>query len=403
MLAAPPGLRRRNLAWRYGLAVLTAGLQVSSVVQAALRHEWGAWGGLVVAWNMLWVFAGVWLMRQRRRHPLRTSVLQSLSVALTGSVLFAPDWALASLATRRRMREVVPAAVVFLLCRDLAVINPLAEGGTDLDDPLMHLVLLVITLLEMALLVMIGFYAGARRDLLASLREQVQQAERAQELAALHARAEERNRIAREMHDVVAHRISLVALHAGALAYRDDLDPERTREIAATIQQNASASLTELRSVLGQLRSVPDPASGMVLPERPQPTLNDVDGLVRDARAAGMQIDFRNGIEHPELLSPQTGRHMFRIVQESLTNARKHAQGARVRASITGSPGSGLRLVVRNGLRPGAALLPGSGVGLVGVHERAQMLGGWSRAGVLDDPTGEWPAGCFELEVWLPW
>ena len=106
-----------------------------------------------------------------------------------------------------------------------------------------------------AAVVATGYYIGTRRELVASLQEQVATADREAAQASERARDAERTRIAREMHDVLAHRISLVALHAGALAYRDDLTREETRETAQTIQANAQLALSELRQVLGVLRA----------------------------------------------------------------------------------------------------------------------------------------------------
>lgn len=400
--AAPPRLGRVSLMWRYGLAGLAEVVAVGATILAGVRAHWGS-VHLVVA-SMLSVVLGiiaVWIMRWRRRWPLGIAVASTLVSAAMASGTVTPMWALVSLATRRRLREVVPAAVVFVLGANLGELNLLMTDRPTTTAS-QHAITLVAAVVEASLLVVIGFYVGARRDLLASLREQVQQTERAQELVVLHAQAQERNRIAREMHDVVAHRISLVAMHAGALSFRDDLSPDQVREIATTIQENAAASLTELRSVLGQLRT-PGDIGVPPLPDKPQPTLADVEGLVLDARAAGMVVDFRNDVEHPELLPSQTGRHAYRIMQEALTNARKHARGARVQVWLGGAPRHGLQLSVRNPLRGGAALVPGSGAGLVGVHERAQMVGGWVSAGVVQADGSSGSDIVFEVKVWLPW
>lgn len=399
---APPRLRRLDLLWRYGLAVLGQLAALVATLVGGVNEHWGM-AHLVTAATVSCVVGAiaVWIMRWRRRWPLGIALASPLLAVAVASNTFTSIWALASLSTRRRLREVLPAAVVFVVCADLEEFNPLMSSAVSTSAS-HHVGTLVTAVVEAALLVAVGFYIGARRDLLASLREQVQQAERAQELLVLHAEAQERNRIAREMHDVVAHRISLVAMHAGALSFRSDLPPEQVREIAATIQENATASLTELRSVLGQLRTPGDQGTP-ALPDKPQPTLADVQALVLDARAAGMVVDFRNDVQYPELLPAQTGRHAYRIVQEAVTNARKHARGARVRIWLGGAPGQGLELRVVNPLRAGTALVPGSGAGLVGVHERAQMVGGRAWAGALRTGPGPGPDDSFEVRVWLPW
>ena len=188
------------------------------------------------------------------------------------------------------------------------------------------------------LAIITGFYVRARRELVASLHERVLTAEREQALTTEAARDAERTRIAREMHDVLAHRISLVAMHAGALAYREDLTREQTAETAATIQANAQLALAELRQVLGVLRAgrVPDGV------EAPQPTLAELAALLADVREAGSQVQLDVlGLRECDLAKiPATlSRTWFRIVQEALTNARKHAPGEPVSVRLTGEPG----------------------------------------------------------------
>jgi signal transduction histidine kinase len=210
------------------------------------------------------------------------------------------------------------------------------------------------------------------------------------------ARDAERSRIAREMHDVLAHRISLVALHAGALLYRDDFSRAQTAETAQTIHANAQLALTELREVLGVLRA----GHGAQDIERPQPTLAELPALLADAREAGTDVRLEAAMpDHARDLSqvPETlSRTAFRIVQEALTNARKHAPGQRVGVRLAGAPGAGLDLEVRNpaGVEVGLAL-PSAGVGLVGLTERAELAGGALDYGVL--------GGSFVVKARLPW
>src|SRR3954452_2813646 len=258
-------------------------------------------------------------------------------------------------------------------------------------------------------------YAGARRDLLdsrrdliASLRDRADRAEREQALQVATARASERTRIAREMHDVLAHRMSLVALHAGALAYRTDLTPTQTRETAGIIQANSQRALADLREILGLLR---DTERGIdATDHRPQPTLADLDSLLDDERAAGARITLRSGLADLDALPESIGRSAYRIVQEGLTNARKHAPHATVTVELAGSPGDGLDLSVRNPLRVGGNGhgngsgnghgsgngTDGAGFGLVGLAERAAASHGRFQHGLT--PTGD-----FILLAWLPW
>ena len=130
-------------------------------------------------------------------------------------------------------------------------------------------------------------YIGSRRELLATLRERADTAEAEQAARVAQARTAERAQIAREMHDVLAHRISLVTMHAGALTYREDLTADEMRATAAVIQENSHQAMVELREVLGLLRDGP----GDSAPELPQPSAVDLPALLDEARASGMRIE----------------------------------------------------------------------------------------------------------------
>ena len=151
-------------------------------------------------------------------------------------------------------------------------------------------------------IVSFGMYVGSRRELIWSLRERARQAEAEQELRVGRAQSAERERIAREMHDVLAHRISLVTMHAGALAYRTDLPPEQVRETAELIQTKAHEAMTDLRQVLGMLRGEDG------VPDRPQPTLPDLHTLMDEARSSGMVDDFHDLLAPGQLPAEQVGR-----------------------------------------------------------------------------------------------
>ncbi|WP_338567774.1 histidine kinase [Arachnia propionica] len=179
----------------------------------------------------------------------------------------------------------------------------------------------------------------------------------------------ERERIAREMHDVVAHRISLIALHAGALAHHMRSDEGEAGDLARAIQTNAQSSLDELRTMLARLRGNAAP------PEPPQPTLSGLDALLADARSAGQQVAAELDGD-PAEVPDRVSRHAYRIVQEGLTNARKHAPGSPVALSLE-TTSDRLRVVVRNRLADLAQPdRSGSGLGLVGIAERIDLVGG---------------------------
>ncbi|GAB77701.1 Signal transduction histidine kinase [Austwickia chelonae] len=223
----------------------------------------------------------------------------------------------------------------------------------------------------------IGAYRGARRELMASLVARAETAEREQEARVAQARSAERAAIAREMHDTLAHRISLVAMHAGVLSYRTDLNPEQIKDSAGLIQENAHSALTELRDILGVLRAT-DPLSGSLLPERPQPTMDDLPQLLDDLRAAGLDITLYDHRATPDGLPAATGRHAYRIIQECCTNSRKHASEEPVSVVLGGRPGEQLIIEVSNPLPSShtGQSTPGSGVGLIGLTERAHLAGG---------------------------
>ncbi|MBQ1034277.1 sensor histidine kinase [Micromonospora sp. C97] len=210
-----------------------------------------------------------------------------------------------------------------------------------------------------------GLWVRARRDTLAALRDRAERLEREQEARADQARAEERTRIAREMHDVVAHRVSLMVVHAGALEVTA-VDPA-TVEAAALIRTTGRQALTDLREVLGVLRQ----AGPAVLPER---GLDALDELIGESRAAGLRVS-RQDEGVPTVLPATLGRTAYRVVREALTNVRKHAADAETVVGLHYLP-DGLEVLVRNGPSEGGTALPGAGQGLLGLRERVELLGG---------------------------
>ncbi|WP_417398523.1 sensor histidine kinase [Glycomyces mayteni] len=234
-----------------------------------------------------------------------------------------------------------------------------------------------------------GTLARSHRDLVISLRERARRAEAEQGRRVAEARAAERRGLAREMHDVLANRLSLVATHAGALEFRPDAPPEKIALAAGVVRDGVHQALEELREVIGLLRE-DEGVSGV------QPTLADLDGLLADARGAGQVVEAADGLGGAA--PPDTvGRTAFRVVQEGLTNARKHAAGLPVAVSLEGAPGGELVIAVVNPLPEAGTgpAVPGSGLGLVGLTERVRLAGG-----SLDhEATG----GRFALRARLPW
>ena len=226
---------------------------------------------------------------------------------------------------------------------------------------------------------LIALYFTARHEVMQGLRDRAERAEQA--------RAEERARLAGEMHDVVTHRVSLMVLQAGALGIT--AKDEATRQAAEELRAAGCQALDELRDLVGILRTEPD---GDQTPSTP-----GLPALIAEATAAGALAELAEDGD-PALASPVVGRTVYRIVREALTNARKHAPGAPVLVQI-GYRESQVRVVVSNGpaTRSGDSELSGtgSGLGLAGLRQRIELVHGTMRAG----PT---PDGGFRLEAVLP-
>ncbi|MDQ0600185.1 signal transduction histidine kinase [Streptomyces canus] len=202
---------------------------------------------------------------------------------------------------------------------------------------------------------------------------------------------EERTTIARELHDVVAHHMSVVAIQAEAAPYRVENPPPELERAFATIRENAVAALTELRRVLGVVR-----AEDYEAPDAPQPTLADLHALLANVRDTGLSVD-KTVTGAVRELPPGVELSAYRIVQEALSNTLRHAPGASARVEI-GYVLGGLGLRIVNGPPPARALLkpsPGAGHGITGMRERVSMLNGEMTAVPTDD-------GGYEVTVFLP-
>lgn len=276
---------------------------------------------------------------------------------------------------------------------------------------------LLLTVVAYGALVGWGALARSRRALLFSLRERAARAEAEQGRRVAQARLAERRRLAREMHDVLAHRLTLVATFAGALEYRPDSSPRQLAQAAGVVRAGVHQALEELRQVIGLLRDEDEngregeghAGEGAEPTGAAGPGLAELPALVGEARGAGQTVLLRaeTGTGEGEGPPPGVGRAAYRVVQEGLTNARKHAPGQPVGVRVRGRPGGRLTVEVGNPLAPagtpaegtpGAApgwAGSGSGVGLVGLAERVRLAGGELEHGVVD--------GEFRLRAWLPW
>lgn len=384
-----PRLRWYGHAWRYALALALGIVVWLPVMDAQLdQHPLLFWTDLVVG---LVAFV---LIAFRRRWPFAIAVVTILMAPLSSLSAGPAALATVSLATRRRWWQVITVGVLNVV---FSLVYYAVQPSDAVEDP--WWVNLSVTVAVVLAITAWGMFIGSRRELLWTLRQRAETAEAERDLRATQARSNERARIAREMHDVLAHRISQISMHAGALTFRDDLSADEMRSSLTVIQDKAHEALTDLREVLGVLR---DDAAAVPL-TGPQPTYDDLGSLVADARAAGAMIEYDDRLAGHEPPPAAVGRTIYRIVQEGITNATKHAPAATLHVQVGGSPTEGVEVVLRNALGFGPTRTPGAGLGLVGLAERTELRGGWLAHGV-EDASADGPAQeSFVLRAWLPW
>lgn len=338
----------------------------------------------------------------RRRFPGPVATIITIASAVSGSAAGPSTLALFSVSTRREWRLILPIAILATLSGSVLATVDGSLGDDQPDSLLTYAIALLLTLAVIAITVGWGMYIGSKRELARTRRERERTWADEEQARIERARAAERTLIAREMHDVLAHRISLVTMHAGALTYRKDLPPEQVQQTAHVIHDTAHQALVELREVLGVLRD----DTGDALPERPQPDADDLPSLLTEAEQNGMDVHVQSGGVDPAQIPNVLGRTAYRIVQEGLTNARKHAPGTQVVVALSGTPGQHLVVEVRNHLPIGqdhhdppwqirGPRAPSSGLGLVGLRERAELVGGH-----LEHKVN---GSIYTLRAQLPW
>ncbi|CAL9628128.1 hypothetical protein SUDANB176_06010 [Streptomyces sp. enrichment culture] len=326
--------------------------------------------------------AAVWL---RRRWPLGLAAAMIPVSFVSETSGGAAVIALFTLAVHRPLRYVAWAGGAHL------ALVPLYFWWRP-DPELPYLASLALLTVLLVAVVGWGMFVRSKRQLMLSLRDRARRAETEARLRAERAQRLAREAIAREMHDVLAHRLTLLSVHAGALEFRPDAPREEIARAAGVIRESAHEALQDLREIIGVLRAGESDDAG-----RPQPTLAALDTLVAECRQAGMKVALEQRVTDPAAAPASAGRTAYRIVQECLTNARKHAPGAEATVSVTGGPGEGLAVTVRNTPPEGhVPPVPGAGQGLIGLTERATLAGG-----ALDH--GPTPDGGFEVRARLPW
>ncbi|MHC3390620.1 sensor histidine kinase [Streptomyces lavendulocolor] len=407
---------------------------VSAVECAAEGVGFADRAGLPVPVGVLFGFAAGAVLVVRRRWPVAV-VLVSIAITpaemgyLMGMVGL---YTLAASEVPRRIIAVLAgmSLAAVLIVTFVRVRQDIASADFDPGPWYVLLMAVILSLGMNAPPVLFGLYIGARRRLLESLRERADSleqelsllADRAEQRAQM-ARTEERTRIAREMHDVVAHRVSLMVVHAAALQAVALKDPQKAVRNAALVGDMGRQALTELREMLGVLRagdvapvrgSVPLAAVGRVAaaaaavgadgpvgagapdPVDDGPCLDALEELVEQSRQAGMVVELRVSGE-TRSYGARVERTAYRVVQEGLTNVHKHAAGAKVVVRLAHREGE-VAMQVENGPTDGSAAdagLPSGGNGLVGMRERVTALGGVFVSG----PTDE---GGFKVSAVLP-
>jgi signal transduction histidine kinase len=388
-LLEAPGGRRSARDWVVDVVLFLGALGIGVL---GLSETWSDHNDVMVVLDVVAGVAVCLALWIRRRRPVGVAVAAAAVAAfsaMAGGAVIVAVFNAAVRASRRALLGIVALSLVSL------TIFPLLYPSVG---SLLGQVLFGILLLAVA--VGWGLFTRARRELIRSLRDRAERLESEQRLRVVQAREAERRRIAREMHDVLAHRLSLLSVHAGALEFRPDASPEEVAEAAGVIRATAQTALQELRDVIGVLR---DEAEESTL-QPPQPTLAQLPALVEESRAVGMRIDLRIDVPVGEEMPAAVGRTAYRIVQEGLTNARKHAPAAAVEVSVSSNQDPALIVRVLNRRAVGvpaatgsrAASVEGSGSGLVGLAERVSLAGGELKHG--PDEHGD-----FVLIAILPW
>ncbi|BCY08539.1 sensor histidine kinase [Actinoplanes sp. L3-i22] len=349
---------------------------------------WGQGTGLhaPTTWQLIFLVAGAGALFWRRRFP-RTSAVAAMvcgaAFPAAAPHLIIPDVAtmvaLYTVArhTDRRTATILATVAAVLLTASSAIWLPDHFGDIHVVVPINYV----------AAAVAVGSSIRNQRAMLHEQRQRAVEAEQSREAEARRQVREERIRIARDLHDVVAHHITLVNAQAGVAHHLMRTDPDRAYQALAGIQETSRTALDELRATVGLLRSDDEPES-----RQPTPAFEQLDELVETFRQSGFDVQV-SGAGAARPLVAAAGLAAYRIVQEALTNAGKH--GVERRADLELSYlGDVLEIVVTNAARAGHRG-PGTGHGMIGMRERAESAGGRFSAGLR---SGE----VFEVRATLP-
>ncbi|RSS58191.1 sensor histidine kinase [Streptomyces sp. WAC06614] len=373
--------RRPVFGWTRNDALVAVGAAVTDLIGYGLAAADGGRPVTVPALALVVLTAPCLLARRARPLTVLAAVL-ALGAAFDLATGQAPHFSAASMValytvTRRRNAAVTAAAAAATV--PLTLVGR-GTGGSSLLAGLLGNTVAVLLVVLTGLVV----------------RRWQQEAEARRILLADRAVAEERRRIARELHDIVAHHITTMQLMAGGARANLAHDPDVARDALVTLEDSGRLALREMRQLLDVLRAGEEPEQA---PPAPQPGTDDLGRIITESRLAGTPTEFTvRG--HARPLPPTVGLTVFRIVQEALTNARKHAWGAPAHVRLTYAP-DGVEVEVRDegapGARPPRTARPGagSGYGLIGMRERVALQGGTLEAGPCD-------GGGFRVAAVLP-
>lgn len=362
---------------------------------------------------LVWM-AGVATLFVRRRYPwVVVAAGTILAVVIRLDAMLVLLGAAAVVVHRGRRQSLVATVVagavaVYAGLRDglrpwlhaswASVMTPEVEMYDNPDRPLQVGVSLGLALLAGAVVLGIAWMVRGRKELRATEQARDAAEHRGDRLETTVTRQEERERLAREVHDALAHRLSLISLHSGALEEAARSSDPAVAEAAEFLRDNAHRSLEDLRDLISALRNPPDGARPIDDEPAAAPAIgmSAVPDLIDSARTSGVDIAATVMVSDADTAGDLLNRATYRIAQEALTNAVKHAPGEPVSVELRASPASGVRLRVVNRMSTADAGLPGSGSGLIGMQERAGVVGGTVKAG----PDGR---GAFVVEAVLPW
>ncbi|TWP45160.1 two-component sensor histidine kinase [Lentzea tibetensis] len=363
--------------------------EIAVVAVPVLLDLWPGWWASKTTggWVLAALIAGYVLVLPLRLALPATAFLLGVALAMITPYGGAAIFLVLSYNAGRRieswLRASITALVAFVLLVAMWNDTPVGVSGS-------FGVFIMITVFSMVVAVpfLVGRYLAARQALVVAMQEREARMRSEHKMLSRQVRLRERSRIAQDMHDSLGHRLSLISVHAGALAMDTRLD-ERQREAIGVLRGAALTGMEELRAVIGVLRSEDEPDD-----DPARRTVDAIDELVEGARRAGMLVSLVRGGQATDVPA-KVSHAAYRVAQEGMTNASKHAPGATVQVTVKYEPDA-LVVEVRNNPPRSGSTPNGAGVGLIGLGERVRVAGGMLHVGAL-------PTGGYRIAAVLPY